>query len=48
MKKVMCLLLFILLCMPVSLLAVDALKIGCIDFQRVLNESDAGKGKGRS
>ena len=43
MKKAMCLLLFILLCMPVSLLAVDALKIGCIDFQRVLNESDAGK-----
>jgi outer membrane protein len=29
--------------MPVSSLAVDALKIGCIDFQKVLNESDAGK-----
>jgi outer membrane protein len=43
MKKVMSLLLFILLCMPVSLLAVDTLKIGCIDFQKVLNESDAGK-----
>jgi outer membrane protein len=24
-------------------LAVDTLKIGCIDFQKVLNESDAGK-----
>jgi outer membrane protein len=24
-------------------MAVDALKIGCIDFQKVLNESDAGK-----
>lgn len=43
MKKGISLLLFILLCMPVSLLAVDALKIGCIDFQKVLNESDAGK-----
>jgi outer membrane protein len=29
--------------MPVSLLAVDDLKIGYIDFQKVLNESDAGK-----
>ena len=43
MKKVMCLLLFVLLCVPASLLAAEALKIGCIDFQRVLNESDAGK-----
>lgn len=43
MKKAISLLLFILLCMPVSSFAVDALKIGCIDFQKVLNESDAGK-----
>ena len=43
MKKVMCLLLFVLLFVPASLLAAEALKIGCIDFQRVLNESDAGK-----
>ena len=43
MKKGISLLLFILLCMPVSSLAADALKIGCIDFQKVLNESDAGK-----
>ena len=43
MKKGISLLLFILLCMPVSSLAADALKIGRIDFQKVLNESDAGK-----
>ncbi len=43
MKKGISLLLFVLFCMPVSSMAVDALKIGCIDFQRVLNESDAGK-----
>ncbi len=43
MKKGISLLLLILLCTPVSSLAVDALKIGCVDFQKVLNESDAGK-----
>jgi outer membrane protein len=43
MKKTVSFLLFLLLCMPVSLLAVNDLKIGYIDFQRVLNESDAGK-----
>lgn len=43
MKKTISVLLFLLLCMPVSLLAVDDLKIGYIDFQKVLNESDAGK-----
>lgn len=43
MKKGISLLLFVLFCMPVSSMAVDALKIGCIDFQKVLNESDAGK-----
>lgn len=43
MKKAVSFLLFLLLCMPVSLLAVNDLKIGYIDFQRVLNESDAGK-----
>jgi outer membrane protein len=43
MKKGISLLLFILFCMPVSSMAVDALKIGCIEFQKVLNESDAGK-----
>jgi outer membrane protein len=43
MKKAISVLLFLLLCMPVSLLAVDDLKIGYIDFQKVLNESDAGK-----
>lgn len=43
MKKAISVLLFLLLCMPVSLLAVNDLKIGYIDFQRVLNESDAGK-----
>ncbi len=42
MKKVISLSLIILFCMPFSSLA-DALKIGCIDFQKVLNESDAGK-----
>jgi outer membrane protein len=43
MKKKIALLLFVLFCMPVSSMAVDAIKIGCIDFQKVLNESDAGK-----
>jgi outer membrane protein len=43
MKKAISFLLFLSLCMPVSLLAVDDLKIGYIDFQKVLNESDAGK-----
>jgi outer membrane protein len=43
MKKGISLLLFVLFCMPVSSMAVDALKIGCIEFQKVLNESDAGK-----
>lgn len=43
MRKVIYLLLFLLFCMPVTLLAVDALKVGCVDFQKVLNESDAGK-----
>jgi len=43
MRRVISLLLFILLCIPVSSLAVDTVKIGCVDFQRVLNESEAGK-----
>jgi outer membrane protein len=43
MKKGIALLLFVLFCMPVSSMASDAIKIGCIDFQKVLNESDAGK-----
>ena len=43
MKKGIALLLFVLFCMPVSSMAGDAIKIGCIDFQKVLNESDAGK-----
>jgi outer membrane protein len=43
MKKGIALLLFVLFCMPVSSMAADAIKIGCIDFQKVLNESDAGK-----
>jgi len=43
MRKVISLSLLLLFCIPVSSLAVDTFKIGCIDFQRVLNESDAGK-----
>jgi len=43
MKKGIALLLFVLFCMPVSSMGSDAIKIGCIDFQKVLNESDAGK-----
>jgi outer membrane protein len=43
MKKTVFVLLFLLLFMPVSLLAVNDFKIGYIDFQKVLNESDAGK-----
>jgi outer membrane protein len=43
MKKAVFVLLFLLLFMPVSLLAVNDFKIGYIDFQKVLNESDAGK-----
>lgn len=42
MRKVVLLAFFIIL-LPSPLLAVDSLKIGCIDFQKVLNESDAGK-----
>ena len=43
MKKVFLLLLFTILLMPTSLFALDTMKIGYIDFQKVLNESESGK-----
>ena len=43
MRRIVLLLIFIMLSVPASLYALDTIKIGCIDFQKVLNESDAGK-----
>jgi outer membrane protein len=42
MKKVI-LLFFLIIFTPCISFAVDSIKIGCIDFQKVLNESDIGK-----
>lgn len=38
-----CCLFVVLIMMPVSLRAADAIKFGAIDIQKVLNESEAGK-----
>jgi outer membrane protein len=40
---IFCTLFFVLTLLPASLLAADTVKIGIIDVQKVLNESEAGK-----